>query len=106
MLPRILLAVMALWLPLAAQAQVDLNRADARTLAESMNGVGLIKAEAIVAFRTAHGPFHRIEELARVKGIGPKTIANNRDVVTIGAVLPGPSQPAARSGDADVPHGP
>src|SRR5664279_6188718 len=36
--------------------QVDIDSADARTLAQSLSGVGLVKAEAIVAYRNAHGP--------------------------------------------------
>lgn len=66
-----------------AMAQVDINRADAKTLAESMSGVGLVKAEAIVAYRDTHGPFRSIEELAKVKGIGAKTIAANRETVIV-----------------------
>lgn len=106
MLPRLLLVLLALVLPLAAQAQVDLNRADARTLAEAMNGVGLIKAEAIVAYRAAHGPFRRIEDLARVKGIGAKTIASNRDVLVVGAAPESATPPAPASRDSGTPPTP
>lgn len=83
MLKTLLLTLLLLVLPAAASAQVDLNRADAKMLAEAMSGVGLVKAEAIVAYRNAHGPFRRIEDLAKVKGIGAKTIAANRDTVVV-----------------------
>lgn len=84
MLKKLLvLSLFLLALPGPASAQVDLNRADAKMLAEAMNGVGLVKAEAIVAYRTAHGPFRCIEDLAKVKGIGAKTIAANRDAVIV-----------------------
>lgn len=66
-----------------ALAQVDINHADARTLAESLDGVGLVKAEAIVAYRNAHGPFRKPEDLARVQGIGAKTVEANRDAIVI-----------------------
>ena len=66
-----------------ALAQVDINHADARTLAESLDGVGLVKAEAIVAYRNAHGPFRTPEELTRVQGIGAKTVEANRDAIVI-----------------------
>jgi competence protein ComEA len=78
-----LLLLLLLVLPLSAWAQVDLNRADAKMLAEAMNGVGLIKAEAIVAYRNAHGPFRSIDDLAKVKGIGAKTIAANRHALVV-----------------------
>ena len=83
MLKTLLLTLLLLVLPALASAQVDLNRADAKMLAEAMSGVGLVKAEAIVAYRNAHGPFRRIEDLAKVKGIGAKTIAANRDTVVV-----------------------
>lgn len=78
-----LLLLLLLVLPMSAWAQVDLNRADAKMLAETMSGVGLIKAEAIVAYRDAHGPFRSIDDLAKVKGIGAKTIAANRHALVV-----------------------
>lgn len=80
---KLLLFLLLLALPALAWAQVDLNRADAKMLAEAMTGVGLIKAEAIVAYRNAHGPFRSIDDLAKVKGIGAKTIAANRGAVVV-----------------------
>ncbi len=49
-----------------------------------MDGVGQIKAEAIVAHRKTHGHFKSIEGLAMVKGIGKKTVEKNRSKLTIG----------------------
>jgi competence protein ComEA len=70
----------------AAPAQkVDINSADAPTLAAALNGVGLAKAEAIVAHRKEHGPFKSPEQLAEVKGIGLKLVEKNRDVIEVGA---------------------
>lgn len=62
---------------------VDINEADARAIAQAMNGVGMSKAEAIIAFREENGPFASVDELVRVKGIGPATIENNREAVTV-----------------------
>ena len=75
--------LLAFALPTLATAQVDINSADAKTLAESLNGIGLVKAEAIVAYRTANGPFKGIDDLAKVKGIGKKTIEANRSAIVI-----------------------
>jgi len=57
---------------------VNINSADAVTLASNIKGVGVKKAEAIVAYREKHGRFGRIEGLQRVKGIGAKTVEKNR----------------------------
>ena len=58
----------------SAGAVLDLNQADAPQL-EELPGVGPVTAGAIVAWRTEHGRFGRIEELQEVDGIGPKTYA-------------------------------
>ncbi|HEY6939957.1 ComEA family DNA-binding protein [Dokdonella sp.] len=83
LLLRFVSCLLCLLLPAVAFAQVDINHADAKTLAESLSGVGLVKAEAIVAYRKANGPFSRIEDLGKVKGIGVKTIEANRDAIVI-----------------------
>ena len=62
----------------ATVAKVSINAANAELVAEVMVGVGLKRAEAIVAFRKANGKFRAIEDLANVKGIGEATIAKNR----------------------------
>lgn len=69
----------------APVTKVDINTADAATLAAALNGVGLAKAEAIVAHRKEHGPFKSAEQLAEVKGIGLKLVEKNREVIEIGA---------------------
>ena len=75
---------LALALPAFAAESVDINSADAKTLAEGLNGVGMSKAEAIVAYRDEHGPFASAEDLTQVKGIGDKIIEKNRDAIVVG----------------------
>ncbi len=58
---------------------VNINSADAKTLAAAISGVGLKRAEAIIAYRTQHGPFQSVDELSRVKGVGKKTVENSRE---------------------------
>lgn len=65
--------------------QVDINTADAGTLASAIDGVGDRKAQAIVEHRQTNGSFASVDELANVKGIGMKTVENNRDALTVGA---------------------
>ncbi|MCW8922280.1 MAG: helix-hairpin-helix domain-containing protein [Gammaproteobacteria bacterium] len=60
-------------------AQVNINKADAATLSAELVGVGEKKAEAIVAYREANGPFKSAEELTNVKGIGESTLKKNAD---------------------------
>lgn len=67
----------------AAKSQVDINSADADTLALALDGVGLSKAREIVAHRERFGEFKTLEELEEVRGIGPATIAANRDKILI-----------------------
>jgi len=62
---------------------VDINTADAATLAAAINGVGEKKAETIVDYRNTHGPFASVDDLARIKGIGSATIDRNRHGLTV-----------------------
>lgn len=74
--------------PVAAAATIDLNSADASTLAREMRGIGQSKARAIVEYRRIHGPFRSIDDLALVKGIGARTIELNRAKLRVGVVKP------------------
>ena len=92
-LPRLALiavACMALVEQVSA-GPVNINSADAATLARELKGVGLTRAQAIVEYRTKHGPFRSADELALVKGIGPKAIENNRANIRVDARTPAPA---------------
>jgi competence protein ComEA len=65
-------------------AQVDINRADAKTLERELVGIGPKTAQAIVDYRTKHGPFKSAEDLLKVKGVGKKTLEKNRDRIVVG----------------------
>jgi competence protein ComEA len=60
-----------------AQISVNINADDAETLASNLTGIGITRAEAIVAYREAHGPFYSAEELSAVRGIGMTTVEKN-----------------------------
>ncbi len=64
-------------------AGVNINTADAQTLADGLDGIGLKKAEAIVAHRTQIGKFTSADQLLDVKGIGKATLDKNRDKIKI-----------------------
>jgi competence protein ComEA len=70
-------------LPALAGSPVDINKADAAELAQSLNGIGLAKARAIVAWREENGPFRSADDLASVKGIGTAMVEKNREFVVI-----------------------
>ena len=79
----ILLFLLASWGALAGP--LNINTADAKALAEAIDGVGASKAEAIVQYRKKHGNFKRVGDLANVKGIGKKTVEKNRSKLTVGS---------------------
>lgn len=66
-----------------AAATVNINTADAETLAVKLKGVGESRAMEIVRYREAYGPFASADELTEVKGIGKATLDMNRDVITL-----------------------
>ncbi|SMF94812.1 competence protein ComEA [Methylomagnum ishizawai] len=90
---RALLKFLLLWgllvSPFWVSAEVlDINTATAGQFDDTLVGVGKAKAQAIVEDREKNGPFKSVDDLERVKGIGPATIAKNRDKITVGAVPP------------------
>lgn len=61
-------------------APLDLNSATAEQL-DSLPGIGPATAQKIVDYRTAHGPFHSVDELDAVPGIGAGRIAQLKGLV-------------------------
>ena len=57
--------------------KVNINRADASTIARILEGVGQSRAEAIVSFREQYGEFTSEEDLMMVRGVGEVTLRNN-----------------------------
>lgn len=70
---------------LFAAEPVNINSADATTLATAIQGVGEKRAQAIVAYREANGPFKSVDDLVLVQGVGPKILEENRSSLTVGA---------------------
>jgi len=63
--------------------KLNLNTADAQTIQHELSGIGEAKAQAIVAYREANGPFSSVDELLEVKGIGKSLLDKNRDKLDI-----------------------
>jgi competence protein ComEA len=88
------MSLLAAAVPLVALAgPVDINTADAPTLARELNGVGNSRAQAIVDYRTKNGRFANPEDLLKVSGIGPQVLNLNRDNIRVGP----PARPAAKA---------
>lgn len=66
----------------AAGPVVDVNAATVEQLV-GLPRVGPVLAQRIVDYRTAHGPFASVDDLQRVPGIGPATLAELRALVTV-----------------------
>jgi len=62
---------------------VNINTADEETLAEELEGVGPALAAAIVRDRAENGEYESPESLARVRGIGPRILEDNRDFILV-----------------------
>lgn len=64
------------------QATVNINHASEGELV-SLNGIGSSKAQAIILYRDMFGDFKTVDELAKVKGIGAKTVEKNRSRLSV-----------------------
>ena len=74
---------------------VNVNEADAETIARELDGIGPAKARAIVEYRESNGPFETVEDLLKVKGIGEKVLESNRKDI----LLKGEKGDSAKAGD-------
>jgi competence protein ComEA len=84
-------------MPAFASTQVNINTADAAALAESLDGVGAAKAQAIVAWREANGGFESADQLTSVKGIGQSLVDRNRDAILVDGAKPAKKPRPARA---------
>ena len=62
---------------------LDLNQATLEQL-EALPGVGPTTAQAIIDYRSRHGPLSSVDDLLEVRGIGPAKLDGFRDLVTVG----------------------
>ena len=64
-------------------AAINVNTATVEEL-QTLNSIGVKKAEAIIAYRDAHGPFTKAEDLLNVKGIGKGILEKIRADIEFG----------------------
>lgn len=92
-------ALVAALLPLGAWAgPVNVNTADASTLAQELDGIGPARAQAIVEYRQKNGPFRAPEDLLKVQGIGERVLEQNRSNLRFSGA--GAAAPAAAKASA------
>lgn len=83
--------------PAAAPApveKIDINKADAKTLEKTLDGIGAKKAEAIVKYRTDKGSFTKVEDLLKVDGVGEAALKKNMDKLMVVAPAAKAAAPA------------
>lgn len=69
--------------PTDIEGTIDINEATAEEIADFLPGIGLSKAENIVAYREAIGGYKSVEELIEVSGIGKETLDSIREYCRI-----------------------
>ena len=67
---------------------LDINTASAAEL-ELIDGIGPVKAQRIIEYRAAHGPFAGVEELALINGISDETVQAAKEVAVALPPKPG-----------------
>ena len=64
-------------------ARININTADEATLVAELKGIGIKRAKAIIAYRSAHGPFKSVDDLIKIKGISKRIVDLNREKITV-----------------------
>ena len=85
---------------------VNINQADAQTIASSLSGIGIKKAEAIVQRRQEVGEFKSVDELLEIKGIGQKTLEKIRSDILLSDELSKVPESANKKAQSDKEKAP
>ena len=66
----------------ASMEKININKADAKTLT-TLKGVGKDRAVKIIEYREKNGPFEKVEDIMKVKGIGKKIFEQNKNIISV-----------------------
>lgn len=69
-------------LPEGVHIPININTADTDTL-RLLDGVGIVTAEKIIAYRTESGGFEHKEDLLNVEGIGEETFEKIKNYIDV-----------------------
>jgi len=62
---------------------VNINKADAELIADSLSGIGTKTADKIIAYRDKNGAFKQVDDLLLIQGIGDKKLNKIRTDVKL-----------------------
>ncbi len=63
-------------------SKVNINTASVEELI-MLDGIGPDYADRIIQYREKNGPFVKVEDIMLIKGIGPKILEANKDIMTV-----------------------
>ena len=69
-------------IPVFADHSININTAD-KTALSTLNGIGDVKAQAIIDYRGTNGQFGKIEDIMNVSGIGDATFNKIKDHIRV-----------------------
>ena len=68
-----------------AHVRINLNTASSSTL-QQLPGIGPALSSRILDHRSAHGAFVQVDDITRVRGIGPKTLARLKPMLYVDTI--------------------
>jgi len=101
---RLLAALLLLVVSTFALAAVNINTATKEEL-DALPGIGPVKAQAIVDYRNANGPFKTPEDIMKVKGIKEGEFGKIKDQISVSGRTSLPAS-SAKSGAAPTTAAP
>jgi competence protein ComEA len=81
-----------------AFAVVNINSASKEQL-ETLDGVGPVKAQAIIDYRKKNGPFKKVEDIKKVDGIGDATFNSIKKDLVLSGTTTGAGKPAEKKAE-------
>src|SRR5207342_3284350 len=106
LMQRILLFVVALLFSAMALAAVNINTATKEEL-EALPGIGPVKAQAIMDYRKANGPFKTTEDVMKVSGIKEGEYGKLKGLISVSGSTTVPAAPMkAEASKAAAPAAP
>lgn len=82
-----------------AFAVVNVNSATKEQL-EKLEGIGPVKAQAIIDYRKKNGPFKSLDDVKKVDGIGEATYATIKKDIVLSGTTTGPGKAAEKKDEA------